>query len=55
MKQQQFLEVIERDEAERRWRATLDIAALPAETVALDYFEKLLLLHGATSSGISSS
>ena len=36
MKQQQFLEVIERDEAERRWRATLDIAAVPAETVALE-------------------
>ena len=36
MKQQQFLEVIERDEAERRWRATLEIAALPAETVALE-------------------
>ena len=36
MKQQQFLEVIERDEAERRWRATLDIAAMPAETVALE-------------------
>ena len=36
MKQQQFLEVIERDEAERRWRAILDVAALPAETVALE-------------------
>ncbi len=36
MKQQQFLEEIERDEAERRWRAILDIAALPAETVALE-------------------
>jgi putative molybdopterin biosynthesis protein len=36
VKQQQFLEVIERDEAERRWRATLDIAALPAETVVLE-------------------
>ncbi len=36
MKQQQFLEVIERDEAERRWRATLDIAAVPSETVALE-------------------
>jgi len=36
VKQQQFLEVIERDEAERRWRASLDIAALPAETVALE-------------------
>ena len=36
MKQQQFLEVIERDEAERRWRATLDIVAVPAETVALE-------------------
>jgi putative molybdopterin biosynthesis protein len=36
VKQQQFLEVIERDEAERRWRASLDIAALPAESVALE-------------------
>ncbi len=36
MKQQQFLEVLERDEAERRWREILDIAALPAETVALE-------------------
>ena len=36
MKQHQFLEVIERDEAERRWRAILQIAALPAETVALE-------------------
>jgi len=36
VKQQQFLEVIERDEAERRWRATLDIAAVPAEKVALE-------------------
>jgi molybdopterin biosynthesis enzyme len=36
VKQQQFLEVIERDEAERRWRATLDITAVPAETVALE-------------------
>ncbi len=36
MKQRQFLEVIERDEAERRWREILDIATLPAETVALE-------------------
>jgi len=36
LKQQQFLEVLERDEAERRWREILDIAALPAETVALE-------------------
>jgi putative molybdopterin biosynthesis protein len=36
LKQQQFLEVIERDEAERRWRAILDITALPAETTALE-------------------
>jgi putative molybdopterin biosynthesis protein len=36
VKQQQFLEVIERDEAERRWRAALEIAALPAETVELE-------------------
>ena len=36
MRQQQFLEVLERDEAERRWRAVLEIAALPAETVPLE-------------------
>jgi putative molybdopterin biosynthesis protein len=36
VKQQQFLEVLERDEAERRWRATLEIASLPAETVPLE-------------------
>jgi putative molybdopterin biosynthesis protein len=35
VKQQQFLEVLDRDEAERRWRAAIDAAALPAETVAL--------------------
>ena len=36
MKQQQFLEVLERDEAERRWREILEIASLPAETVPLE-------------------
>jgi len=36
VKQQQFLEVIDRDEAERRWRASLDLCALPAESVALE-------------------
>jgi len=36
VKQRQFLEVIDRDEAERRWRASLDIAALPAESVDLE-------------------
>src|SRR5438093_1710489 len=35
MKQQQFLEVLDRDEAERRWRAAIDARPLPAETVAL--------------------
>ena len=28
MKQRQFLEVLERDEAERRWRAAIDVAPL---------------------------
>ena len=35
MRQQQFLEVIDRDEAEARWRAAIDAEPLPAETVAL--------------------
>lgn len=35
MKQQQFLEVLDRDEAERRWHAALDLARLPAESVPL--------------------
>lgn len=36
MKQQQFLEVLDRDEAEARWRAVLDVAALSSESVSLD-------------------
>ncbi len=36
MKQRQFLEVLERDEAERRWRAVIDSAALSAESVPLE-------------------
>ena len=35
LKQQQFLNVIDRDEAERRFRAVLDLAPLAAETIAL--------------------
>src|SRR5947208_16729184 len=35
MKQDQFLQVIDRDEAERRFRAALDLRPLPAEEVAL--------------------
>ena len=36
MKQQQFLEVLDRDEAERRWRAAIDLAPLPPESVPLE-------------------
>jgi molybdopterin molybdotransferase/putative molybdopterin biosynthesis protein len=36
MKQDQFLNVVDRDEAERRFRAALDLRPLPAEVVALD-------------------
>lgn len=36
MKQQQFLEVVDRDEAERRWLLAIDAAPLGAEVVALD-------------------
>ncbi len=35
MKQDQFLEVIDRDEAERRWRVAIDTAPLGSERVAL--------------------
>src|SRR5947209_2055971 len=35
MRQEQFLDVIDRDEAERRFRAALDLRALPAEAIAL--------------------
>ncbi len=34
--QQQFLDVIDRDEAERRFRAALDLTPLEAETIALE-------------------
>lgn len=36
MKQQQFLNVLDRDEAERRWRAAVDCAPPGSEEVALD-------------------
>src|SRR5262245_43863638 len=35
MRQDQFLDVIDRDEAERRFRAALDLRPLPAEAVPL--------------------
>jgi putative molybdopterin biosynthesis protein len=35
VKQQQFLAVLDRDEAERRWHAALDLARLEAESVPL--------------------
>src|SRR5262249_16389280 len=35
MRQEQFLDVIDRDEAERRFRAALDLRPLPAERVVL--------------------
>ncbi|HEM46249.1 MAG TPA: molybdopterin biosynthesis protein, partial [Alphaproteobacteria bacterium] len=36
MRQQQFLEVLDRDEAEKRWRAVIDVAPLGHESVRLD-------------------
>ena len=36
MQQDQFLDVIDRDEAERRFRAALDLRPLGAEAVSLD-------------------
>ncbi len=36
MRQEQFLEVVDRDEADRRWRAAIDTGPLAAETVGLD-------------------
>jgi putative molybdopterin biosynthesis protein len=35
VRQRQFLEALERDEAEARWHAALDLAPLPAESVPL--------------------
>ena len=35
LRQEQFLDAIDRDEAERRFRAVLDLSPLPAETVPL--------------------
>ena len=35
MRQQQFLEVLDRDEAERRWREVIEIAPRGVETVSL--------------------
>ena len=37
MKQGQFLEVLDRDEAEARWRDALQLEALPSETVPLEH------------------
>ena len=36
MRQQQFLEILDRDEAERRWRETIDVAPLAAESVPIE-------------------
>lgn len=36
MKQRQFLEVLDRDEAERRWRGSLRVERLPGEEVPLE-------------------
>jgi putative molybdopterin biosynthesis protein len=36
VKQEQFLEVLDRDSAERRWHAALDLARLSSEEVSLD-------------------
>src|SRR5439155_12191967 len=36
MQQDQFLDVIDRDEAERRFRAALDLRPLDAESIPLD-------------------
>ena len=36
MKQEQFLEVLDRDEAEARWRATIDATPLGAETIPIE-------------------
>jgi putative molybdopterin biosynthesis protein len=36
VRQRQFLEVIDRDEAEQRWRAVIDTSPLPAERVPID-------------------
>ncbi len=37
MKQKQFLEVLDRDEAEKRWRERIDAATLAGERIGLDH------------------
>ena len=36
MKQQQFLDVLDRDEAERRWRAVVDAGPVGRESVLIE-------------------
>ena len=43
MKQQQFLEVVDRDEAERRWLAAIDADVRSAERVALEHAHRRVL------------
>ena len=55
MKQDQFLEVIDRDEAERRWRAVITIALPGKETVALQHaWMRVLALDVASPTDVPS-
>ncbi len=36
MKQEQFLEILDRDEAERRWHASLELTTAGTESIAVD-------------------
>ena len=45
LKQQQFLDVVDRDEAERRFHAVLDLRPLEAETVPLALAHGRVLAH----------
>ena len=49
MKQEQFLEVLDRDEAELRWRAAIDVATLAAETISIEHSLSRVLAQNVQS------
>ena len=49
MKQEQFLEVLDRDEAEVRWRAAIDVAPLDAETIPIAHALSRVLAENVRS------
>ena len=49
MKQEQFLEVLDRDEAEVRWRAAIDVAPIGAEAIPIEHSLSRVLAENVRS------